>query len=121
MEYESINLRNKLNLFSNHWSPKIIASLNDYHLKVVKFKGKFVWHSHDDTDEMFLVIKGAMEIHFRDGSVKLSAGELYVVPKGIEHKPSAEKECEVLLIEPAGVVNTGNTGGELTAPNDEWV
>lgn len=115
-EYTPINLANKLSLFSEHWSPKIIAELNDYEFKLVKLQGEFVWHSHPDTDEAFLVIDGHMRIDFRDGSVELQAGELYVVPKGIEHKPFAEHECSVLLIEPSGVVNTGQAGGELTAP-----
>ena len=115
-EYTPFNLANKLSLFSEHWSPKIIAELNDYEFKLVKLQGEFVWHSHPDTDEAFLVIDGHMRIDFRDGSVELQAGELYVVPKGIEHKPYADHECSVLLIEPRGVVNTGQAGGELTAP-----
>lgn len=111
-----INLSKKLSLFSEHWRPKVIAELNDYEFKLVKLQGDFVWHSHADTDEAFLVIDGCMRIDFRDGSVDLHAGDLYVVPKGIEHKPFAEHECSVLLIEPRGVVNTGQAGGELTAP-----
>ena len=115
-DYTSINLANKLSLFSEHWSPKVIADLNDNEFKLVKLQGDFVWHSHPDTDEAFLVIDGHMRIDFRDGSVDLQSGELYVVPKGIEHKPFAEHECSVLIIEPRGVVNTGQAGGELTAP-----
>ena len=95
--------------------------MNDYQLKLVKVKDDFVWHSHADTDEVFIVISGQLEIEFRDGKVRLSPGEMYVVPKGKEHKPSAIEECQVLLIEPDGVVNTGKAGGELTAQNDVWI
>ena len=121
MTHTPINLTRKLNMFSDHWSPKIIAQMNDYHFKLVKLKGEFVWHKHVDTDEVFLVIQGAMRIDFRDGSVELRAGEMFVVPKGVEHKPWAEKECHVLLVEPAGTVNTGDVGGDLTADTDSWV
>ena len=115
-EYTPINLANKLSLFSERWRPKVIAELNENEFKLVKLKGDFVWHSHSDTDEAFLVIDGHMRIDFRDRSVDLQSGELFVVPKGIEHKPFAEHECSVLIIEPRGVVNTGQAGGELTAP-----
>jgi mannose-6-phosphate isomerase-like protein (cupin superfamily) len=108
MPYQPINLQQKLSLFTEHWSPKIIAQLNDYHFKVVKVQGEFVWHDHPETDEVFLVIEGTLVIHFRDGDVTLNAGEMVVVPKGVEHKPCAASECQVLLIEPAGTVNTGN-------------
>jgi mannose-6-phosphate isomerase-like protein (cupin superfamily) len=108
MTYQPINLGQKLSLFTEHWSPKIIAQLNDYHFKVVKVQDEFVWHDHPETDEVFLVIDGTLVIHFRDGEVTLNAGEMYVVTKGIEHKPSAINECHILLIEPAGTVNTGN-------------
>lgn len=121
MKYESINFKNKLELFNDHWSPKVIAEMNDYQFKLVKIQGDFVWHDHKDTDEAFIVLSGAMDIEFREGKVHLSTGEMYVVPKGIEHKPLAENECEVLVIEPKGVVNTGETGGELTAKNDVWI
>jgi len=121
MNYTPINFRNKLNLFTDHWSPKIIAQMNDYQFKLVKFQGNFVWHSHEDTDETFIVIEGQMGIDFRDGRMTLNAGEMYVVPKGIEHKPFAEAECKIMLIEPAGVVNTGESESELTAQNDVWI
>lgn len=121
MAYSAINLKEKLAKFSEHWSPKIIAQMNDYHLKVVKFQGDFVWHNHTETDEVFFVVDGEMRIDFRDGSVGLQSGELFVVPKGLEHKPFAEKECKILLIEPAGTVNTGDSGGELTASDDVWI
>jgi mannose-6-phosphate isomerase-like protein (cupin superfamily) len=122
MNYSSINLQEKLSKFSEHWSPKIIAQLNDYHLKLAKVQGEFVWHGHPETDEVFIVIKGHLDILFRDGKVSLGAGEMFVVPKGVEHRPVAEQECHILLIEPAGLVNTGSaTDSELTAPNDVWI
>lgn len=122
MNYSSINLQEKLSKFSEHWSPKIIAQLNDYHLKLAKVQGEFVWHDHPETDEVFIVIKGHLDILFRDGKVSLGEGEMFVVPKGMEHKPVAEQECHILLIEPAGLVNTGSaTDSELTAPNDVWI
>lgn len=122
MNYSSINFQEKLSRFTEHWSPKIIAQLNDYHLKLAKVQGKFVWHDHPETDEVFIVVKGHLDILFRDGKVSLNEGEMFVVPKGVEHKPVAEQECHILLIEPAGLVNTGSsTDSELTAPNDVWI
>ena len=121
MNYPPINLKEKLSLFSDHWSPKIISRMNDYYFKLVKFQGDFVWHSHPETDEAFLVLEGRMRIDLRDGRVDLRSGEMYVVPKGVDHKPFAENECRILLIEPAGTINTGNTGGDLTAEEDAWV
>lgn len=121
MNYSPINLQEKLSEFSEHWSPKIIAQLNDYHLKLAKVHGEFVWHAHPETDEVFIVIKGHLDILFRGGRVSLSEGEMFVVPKGAEHKPVAENECHILLIEPAGTVNTGGVEDTLTAPNDIWI
>jgi mannose-6-phosphate isomerase-like protein (cupin superfamily) len=121
MDYTPINLQKKLAKFSDHWSPKIIAQMNDYYFKLVKFKGDFVWHSHDDTDEVFIALDGEMSIEFRDGKVDLKPGEMFVVPRGVEHKPLAESECKIMLVEPAGTVNTGNTGGVMTADNDIWI
>lgn len=121
MGYEPIRFADKFNRFSEHWSPRVIAEMNDYQFKLVKIQGEFVWHQHDDTDEVFIVLDGEMAIDFRDGRVELSAGEMFVVPKGVEHKPAAVDECRVLLIEPRGVVNTGDAGGGLTADNDVWV
>nr|WP_271561420.1 cupin domain-containing protein [Congregibacter sp.] len=95
--------------------------MNDYQFKVAKIQGEFVWHDHKDTDETFVVLKGSLRIDFRDGHVELSEGEMFVVPKGIEHKPSAENEAMILLIEPRGVVNTGEERGDLTAKNDDWI
>ena len=121
MLYQPINLQEKFYKFSTHWSPKIIAQLNDYHIKIAKVQGEFVWHSHPETDEVFLVTDGVLEIHFRDGVVTLHPGEMYVVPKGVEHKPCADKECHIMLIEPSGTVNTGELVNERTAPNDVWI
>ncbi len=121
MNHTAINLAQKLTQFSDHWSPKIVAQMNDYHFKLAKFQGEFVWHSHAETDEVFIVIDGYMCIDFRDGSVELKAGEMFVVPKGIEHKPVAEQECHVMLVEPAGTLNTGDAGGDLTADDNAWI
>jgi mannose-6-phosphate isomerase-like protein (cupin superfamily) len=121
MNYTPINLQKKLAQFSDQWSPKIIAQMNDYHFKLVKLQGDFVWHSHDDTDEVFIVLDGEMLIEFHEGRVDLKAGEMFVVPKGTEHKPFAEKECTIMLVEPAGTINTGSAGGEMTAENDIWI
>jgi mannose-6-phosphate isomerase-like protein (cupin superfamily) len=120
-EFKAINFEEKLSKFSEHWAPKIIAQMNNYHFKIVKFQGEFVWHSHDDTDEVFIVLAGEMSIAFRDGSVELKAGEMFVVPKGVEHKPFAEKGCKAMLVEPAGTINTGGTGGEMTAEDNVWI
>jgi mannose-6-phosphate isomerase-like protein (cupin superfamily) len=119
--YQSINLLEKLELIDEQWSPRVVAELNDYQLKVVRIEGDFIWHDHPETDEAFLVLEGELRIDFRDGSVRLGPGELFVVPKGVEHKPFAEKEVKLLLIEPRGVLNTGHAGGERTAANDVWV
>jgi mannose-6-phosphate isomerase-like protein (cupin superfamily) len=115
-----VNFAEKLSRIDAPWSPRVVAELNDYQFKLVKIEGDFVWHKHDDTDEAFLVQSGELQIEFRDGSATLRGGEMLVVPRGVEHRPHAEAECHVLLIEPRGVVNTGDAGGELTAPNDVW-
>lgn len=119
--YHPVNFARKYSLFSEQWQPKVIARMNDYQFKLARLEGEFVWHSHADTDETFIVIEGQLRIDFRDGFVTLSAGELYVVPKGVEHKPWAEKEVKLMLIEPEGVINTGDTQGERTAQNDVWI
>jgi len=121
MTTKAINLAQKLNLFSEHWSPRVVAEMNDYQFKLVKLEGEFVWHTHADTDEAFLVIEGEMQVGFRDRDVTLKAGELCVVPKGVEHITRAAHECHALIIEPRGVVNTGRAGGTLTAQNDAWI
>ncbi len=116
-----INFTDKLAKFSDHWAPKVIAEMNDYQFKLVKIQGEFVWHSHADTDEVFILLDGEMTIELRDGSVQLKAGEMYVVPKSVEHKPVAQAECKIMLVEPCGIVNTGDAGGAYTAPNDVWI
>ncbi|MGE0623867.1 MAG: cupin domain-containing protein [Pseudomonadales bacterium] len=121
MDYQPINLREKLGRFDDHWAPRVIAEMNDYQFKLVKVLGEFVWHRHAATDETFLVIEGELHIDFRDGSVTLSAGELFVVPRGEEHRPWAAGETQVLILEPRGVVNTGDAATGPTAENDIWV
>ena len=118
---ESINLQEKLSKFSDHWAPKVIAEMNDYQFKLVKVEGEFIWHNHPDTDEVFIVIEGEMKIEFEDGTVELSQGEMYVVPKGVMHKPIAENECKIMLVEPRGVVNTGEEDSDFTSENDVWI
>lgn len=109
-----VNLQEKLSKFSDHWNPRIAGELNGQHVKLAKLKGEFVWHSHEHEDEMFLVLKGTLIIEFRDRKVELKEGEFIIVPKGTEHKPVAAEEVSVMLFEPAGTVNTGDAGGELT-------
>ncbi|MGB1897447.1 MAG: cupin domain-containing protein [Candidatus Poseidoniaceae archaeon] len=118
---KKINLEQKFSLFKEHWTPKIIAELNDYQIKIVKVEGDFVWHDHSDTDEFFFVIEGTLFIEFESETMELNAGELYVVPKGVQHRPFAHDECKVMLIEPRGVVNTGEASSDLTASNDVWI
>ena len=121
MSYQPINLEHKLALIAERWTPRVVAEMNDYQFKLVKIQGDFVWHRHGDTDETFLVLEGDLRIDFRDGAVRLRAGELFVVPRGVEHKPFAEGEVKLMLIEPRGVLNTGEEGGERTAENDVWI
>ncbi|MFD6756946.1 cupin domain-containing protein [Micromonospora gifhornensis] len=118
MTHVAVDIAEKLSRFSQYWSPKVVARLNDYEIKVVKVQGEFVWHSHEDTDELFLVVSGELTIQLRDGEVILGPGQLFVVPRGVEHCPVAEGEVHAVLIEPAGVVNTGDAGGPLTATYD---
>lgn len=121
MKYEPINFESKFALFDELWSPRVIAEMNDYQFKIVKVKGDFVWHDHPETDETFIVLEGNLRIDLRDGAVHIGAGEMYVVPKGVEHKPFAENEVKILLIEPRGIVNTGNAAGDMTADNNIWI
>ena len=122
MAYEALNLAAKFDRIPEQWSPRVVAEMNDYQFKLVRLEGDFVWHRHADTDEAFIVLDGSLRIDFRDGSVTLGAGEMYVVPRGVEHKPFAASEAKVMLIEPRGVVNTGEgESDERTAPNDVWV
>jgi mannose-6-phosphate isomerase-like protein (cupin superfamily) len=121
MVLKTINFAEKLDKFTDHWSPKIIAEMNDYQFKLVKIQGEFVWHKHHETDEVFIVLDGEMSIAFRDGTVHLSQGEMVVVPKGMEHMPVAHNECKLMVIEPAGTVNTGDTRGEMTKATPDWI
>ncbi|MGB2741126.1 MAG: cupin domain-containing protein [Cognaticolwellia sp.] len=121
MKNDVINFKEKFSQFNEHWSPRVVAEMNDYQFKLAKVEGEFVWHDHPDTDEVFIVIEGTLKIEFRDGVVTLHSGEMFVIPKGVEHKPVANSECKIMLVEPKGVVNTGDSGSELTAENDVWV
>jgi len=116
-----INLYSKFDKFGDYWSPRVIAEMNDYQFKLVKIKGEFVKHQHSDTDEVFIVIEGKMSIEFKTETIEIKNGEMIVVPKGVVHKPFADEECKVMLVEPRGVLNTGDTKGNLTAPNDQWI
>ena len=120
MSPSAINLADKLASFQSFWSPRIIAEMNDYQFKLVKLKGDFVWHTHEDTDETFIILAGEMQVGFRDREVTLRSGEMLVIPKGIEHITRAQAECHAMIIEPRGVVNTGDAGGALTAKTDLW-
>lgn len=117
----AINLAEKLQLVTELWSPRVVAELNDYQVKVAKLQGEFLWHAHDGTDELFLVLHGELRIEFRDRVVELGEGELCVVPAGVEHRPVAERECHLLLIEPRGTVNTGNVESDRRAESDVWI
>ena len=122
MIYNPINLDKKFNKFSDYWSPKVIGEMNNYQFKLAKVQGEFIWHQHLDTDETFIVIEGQLTIEFKDGRVDIGQGEMYVVPKGVEHKPMATKECHIMIIEPKGVTNTGNKmDSKLKADNDVWI
>jgi mannose-6-phosphate isomerase-like protein (cupin superfamily) len=118
---KKINLQSKLTKFRDRWSPKVIAEMNDYQFKLVKIKDDFIWHSHEDTDEVFIVLEGTMYIEFDNEIVKLSEGELLVVPKGTRHKPYAHEEAKIMLVEPRGVINTGDINSDLTSSNDQWI
>jgi len=122
MIYNPINLEKKFKKFSDYWSPKVIGEMNNYQFKLAKVQGEFIWHQHLDTDETFFVIEGQLTIEFKDGRVDIGQGEMYVVPKGVEHKPMATKECHIMIIEPKGVTNTGNKmDSKLKADNDVWI
>ncbi|MFI8740778.1 cupin domain-containing protein [Stutzerimonas zhaodongensis] len=119
--YLAINFAEKFALFHDQWAQKVVAEMNDYQFKLARLEGEFIWHTHSDTDETFIVLEGELVIYFRDGEVTVRAGEMYVVKKGIEHKPHAPKEIKLLLIEPRGVLNTGDETNERTAVNDVWI
>tara|TARA_A100001015_G_scaffold30379_1_gene33815 strand:+ start:1794 stop:2153 length:360 start_codon:yes stop_codon:yes gene_type:complete len=118
---KKINLRSKFKEFNETWSPKVIAEMNNYQFKLVKIKDEFVWHKHKDTDEVFIVVEGKINIEFEDQIVELNAGEMIVVPKGKKHKPYATEEAKIMLIEPRGIINTGDIESDLTAKNDQWI
>ena len=118
---KKINFKDKLKKFSDRWSPKVIAELNNYQFKLVKIQNDFVWHKHDDTDEVFIILKGKIFIEFENETVELNEGEMIVVPKGTKHRPYAKKEASIMLVEPRGVLNTGDIVDEMTAPNDQWI
>ena len=119
---EKVNIAEKLTKFSAHWSPKIAGELNDSYVKLVKVKGEFVWHHHEDEDELFLILKGRLLIQFRDKDVWLDEGEFIIIPRGVAHRPVAEEECHIMLLEPKTVLNTGNVEGDnLTVAELEWV
>jgi len=121
MSIDVVNLFQKFSLISEQWAPKIIAQLNDYQVKIAKIQGEFVWHSHPETDEIFLVVDGKLTIHLRDGNLQLGPGEMCVIPRGVEHKPAAEEECQILMVEPAGTRNTGDAGGDRTVEDTAWI
>ena len=118
---KKINFIKKFNKFTDLWSPKVIAEMNNYQFKLVKIKDDFIWHMHDDTDEVFIVIEGEIFIEFEDETINLTSGEMIVVPKGIKHRPYANEEAKIMLVEPIGVVNTGDQKDRLTAPNNQWI
>ena len=120
-EHRSIDVAAKADLLTEQWQPRVIAELNDYQFKVARIEGDFIWHEHSETDEAFFVLEGDLRIDLPDGAVHLGPGELFVVPRGVRHKPFAEGEVKVMLIEPRGVVNTGDAGGERTAESDVWI
>ena len=118
---KKINLASKYNKINEHWSPKVVAEMNDYQFKLAKIKNDFIWHNHEDTDEAFIVIEGKIYIEFEDETVELSEGEMIVVPKGKKHRPYADEEAKIMLIEPKGVRNTGDIVSDLTSDDNQWI
>ena len=118
---KKINIKQKFSKISEYWSPKVLAKMNDYEFKIAKIKGEFIWHNHTETDEVFIVIEGSMKILLRGKTIQLSKGDLYVVPKGTDHKPVAEKECKLMLVELKGTKNTGSETHKLTAEDNQWI
>ena len=121
MTIDIVNLNQKFSLITEQWDPKIVAQLNDYQIKIAKIQGEFVWHSHPETDEVFWVVNGKLNIQLRDQDLHLESGEMCVIPSGVEHKPSAEEECQILMVESAGTLNTGDAGGERTVEETGWI
>ncbi|MFJ4604292.1 cupin domain-containing protein [Pseudomonas atacamensis] len=122
-QYSSVpvNLAHKASLIEHQWSPRVVAEMNDYQFKVVRIEGEFIWHSHPETDEAFLVLEGTLRIDLLEGCVYVNPGELYVVPRGVEHRTAAQGEAKLMMIEPRGILNTGHEDGERTALNDVWI
>tara|TARA_B100000579_G_C22836486_1_gene859106 strand:- start:1196 stop:1555 length:360 start_codon:yes stop_codon:yes gene_type:complete len=118
---KKINFKSKFSKFTDRWSPKVIAEMNNYQFKLVKIKDDFIWHQHEDTDEVFIVLQGTIFIDFENETIQIDEGEMIVVPKGVRHKPYAKEEAKIMLVEPSGVVNTGDKKDELTAPNNQWI
>lgn len=118
---EAVNLEEKFGQLPDYWQPRVVAEVNDYQFKIVRVKGEFVWHDHADTDEAFFVLEGTLRIDLPDGAVEIGPGELYVVPRGVRHRPVAEEEVKLIVVEPRGVVNTGDERGDLTAESDVWI
>ncbi len=118
---EKVNLDQKFALFNEQWKPKIVGELNGQHVKLGKIKGSFVWHQHENEDELFLVVKGRMRLEFRDSTVDVDEGEFIIVPRSIEHRPVADEECHILIFEPASTLNTGNVQDEFTVEEPEWI
>lgn len=118
---KKVNLAEKFNLFNEYWSPRIVGELNGQHVKLAKFKGEFMWHSHANEDELFLVVKGTLKIELRDGLITLNEGEFYIVPKGVEHKPVADEEAHVMLLEPKSTEQTGGIENDLLVDNQPWI
>ena len=121
MNHNQINFQDKFTKISDQWTPRVIAQMNNYQFKIARIQGEFVWHTHEETDEAFIIIEGSLQLEFRDGTVDLKQGEMFVVPKGVEHKPVSQNECKILMIEPQGTTNTGNVGGDRTQEGDIWV
>ena len=121
MRMKEINFKEKLQKFSDQWSPKVIAEMNDYQFKLVKIQNDFIWHKHEDTDEVFIVLDGKIFIEFEDKTIEINQGEMIVVPKGVKHKPYAKDEANIMLVEPSGILNTGDQENKLTALNDQWI
>ena len=118
---KKINIKQKFSKFSEYWSPKVLAEMNDYEFKIARIKGEFIWHNHTETDEVFIVIEGSMKILLKGETIQLFEGDLYVVPKGTDHKPVAEKECKLMLVELKGTKNTGSETHKLTAEDNQWI
>ena len=122
MEIKKVNISEKLGLFSEHWNPKIVGELNGQYVKLAKFQGEFIWHKHDNEDEMFLVLEGSFKMELRDKTIEINKGDFIIIPKGTEHKPCAEKEVQIMLFEPATTLNTGNNSeSERTKKDLEWI